>query len=281
MFNISKITFQDLGVIIITQIKKSNIMNLVKKFKFGAYALSFATVFAACSDDDDAVTPPSNNDQGEMTIAAKATYNANTSGKLAETTTVNSFWVNFKEIELELLEVDDDNDDDWDDNGLYDSDDDIELQGPFELNLLSDNPIELVNLEVPNGVYEEIEFEFEKSTNQDSDLFNQSIRMTGEIDGTPFVFWHDFEEEIEIDFEDTNQNITINNDQNTVVINFDLTGIVGAAGSVDLSEALDGNNDDIIVISPEEGEDTDGNQLLAGALKEAIKAQIELMEGDD
>lgn len=256
-------------------------MNLVKKFKFGAYALSFATVFAACSDDDDAVTPPSNNDQGEMTIAAKATYNSNTNGRLAEATQVNAFWVNFKEIELELQDVDDENENDWDDNGFYDSDDDIELQGPFEHNLLSDNPIELVNLEVPNGIYEEIEFEFDKSTNQDSDLFGQSIRMTGSIDGTPFVFWHDFEEEIEIDFEDTNQNITIDNDQNTVVINFDLTGIVGAAGSVDLSTALDGNNDGEIVISPEEGEDTDGNQLLAGALKEAIKAQIELMEGDD
>ncbi|TQD37667.1 DUF4382 domain-containing protein [Haloflavibacter putidus] len=281
MFNIYKITFQKIAVIITTRIKKSNSMNLMKKFKFGAYALSFATIFAACSDDDDAVTPPSNNEQGEMTIAAKATYNANTSGKLAETTTVNSFWVNFKEIQLELQEVEDENEEEWDDNGFYDSDDDIELQGPFELDLLADNPIQLVNLEVPNGVYEEIEFEFEKSTNQDSDLFNQSIRMTGEIDGTPFVFWHDFEEEIEIDFEDTNQNITINNDQNTVVINFDLTGIVGAAGSVDLSTALDGNNDGEIVISPEEGEDTDGNQLLAGALKEAIKAQIELMEGDD
>lgn len=260
-------------------------MNLVKKFKFGAYALSFATIFAACSDDDDnVITETPSEDQGKMKIAAKATYEPNIPGKLAENTTLNSFRVNFQEIELELEDLDDQNeetDDDWDDNGFYDSDDDIELQGPFELDLLSANPIELVDIEVPNGVYEEIEFEFDKSEDQESDLFEKSMQMTGEIDGVPFVFWHDFEEEIEIDFEDSTQSIVIDNDENTVVINFDLTGIVGAAGAVDLSNALDGNNDGTITISPEEGDDTDGNQLIAEALKEAIKAQIELMEDDE
>lgn len=232
-------------------------MNVFKKIKFGAVAMSLAMVFSACSSDDDAVITP--DDKGHLKIAAKASYEEALS-RGVENVTLSQFWINFKEIELELAD------------GYYDSDDDIELEGPFEIDLLSANSIQLVDIEIPNGVYEEIEFEFDKSENPDSPLFGKSMELTGEINGQPFIFWHDFEEEIEIDYEDSGQNLVINNDTKEVVINFDLNAVMAM---VDLSTATDGDGDGVITISPN---DDDGNNDLAEALKQAIKVQIDLMD---
>lgn len=255
-------------------------MNLSKKLKFGAYALFFSTVLVSCSDDDNNVAPSTN--QGTMKIGAKATFNSGAQARMTEneSTLVSSFIVNFKELELEMEDLDDTDDDGGlvVGDGFYGSDDDIELEGPWEVDLVSNNFVELLDIELPNGIYEEIEFEFDKNENADSDLYGKSMQMTGEINGTPFVFWHDFDEEIEIDFEDSSQNIVINNDDNMFVINFDLTGIIGSNELVDLSTAVDGNDDGVITISPE---DEDGNQELAEQIKEAIKSQIELLEEDE
>jgi len=143
-------------------------MNGLRKLKFGAFALSMAFAFTACSSDDDAPTTPAAN-KGVLKIAAKADYD-NSGNRIAETLSLSSFMVNFKEIELEFEDGDTD---DLDLNGFYDSDDDIELEGPFEVDLLSTNGIQLVDIEIPNGVYEEIEFEFDKSENPESDLFGK------------------------------------------------------------------------------------------------------------
>ncbi|MGO2358231.1 hypothetical protein [Mesonia sp.] len=255
-------------------------MNGLRKLKFGAFALSLAYVFTACSsDDDNTVTTPTAN-EGSLKIAARASYD-NSANRLAESVDLNSFIVNFKEIELELQDNDlddDDMDNNSDANGFYDSDDDIELEGPFEIDLLAANSVQLVNIEIPNGIYEEIEFEFDKSENPESDLFGKSMELKGEINGVPFVFWHDFEEEIEIDYEDMNESLVIDNNTSEVLINFDLSAVLGATGMVDLSMATDNDGDGVIVISPQ---DEDGNNALAEALKEAIKAQIELMDDLD
>lgn len=231
-------------------------MNVLKKMKFGVVALSLATVFTACSSDDDATTNP---DQGHLKIAAKASYE-NALNRAVDNVSLAEFWVNFTEIELER------------DEGFYDSEDDIELQGPFEINLLSGNSIQLVDIKIPNGIYEEIEFEFAKSKNSESILFGKSMELTGEINGQAFVFSHDFEDEIEIDYEDSNQSLVIDNNTKEVIINFDLNAVLDM---VDLSTATDDDGDGLITISPT---DMDGNNELAEVLKQAIKTQIELME---
>ncbi|MBA6152738.1 DUF4382 domain-containing protein [Gelidibacter maritimus] len=231
-------------------------MNVLKKMKFGVVALSMATVFTACSSDDDSTNVPN---QGHLKIAAKASYSP-VASRGVNSVNLGEFLVNFKEIELELQD------------GFYDSDDDIELKGPFEIDLFSGNSVQLVDIEIPNGIYEEIEFEFDKSENPNSDLFGRSMQMTGEINGQAFIFWHDFEDEIEIDYEDSEQKLVINNDTKEVVINFDLNAVLGM---VDLSTATDGDGDGVIVISPE---DMDGNNDLAEAIKEAFKVQIDLLD---
>ena len=233
-------------------------MNVIKKMKFGVVALSLATVFTACSSDDDATAT----DKGTLKIMAKAGYE-NALMRAGDQVNFTKFLVNFKEIELELKD------------DFYNSDDDIELKGPWEIDLLSANNISLVEIEIPNGIYEEIEFEFDKSKNPDSELFGKSMKLTGQIHGTPFIFWHDFDEDIEIDYEDSGRNLVIDNSSQEVVINFNLNAIIDM---VDLSTATDNDGDGVIMISPT---DKDGNNNLAKKMKQAIKAQIELMDDLD
>lgn len=243
-------------------------MKLLKNVKVLLLVLGLSGLVVACSDDDSLTETPT---QGRMSISAKASYSPfggkNTANRSA-LIELNRFLVNFKEIELEFDDV-------IDEDNIYGSEDEIELRGPFEMDLLNPIPIPLVNITLPNGKLEEIEFEFDKSTNAGGDLFNQSMRMEGTIDGAPFVFWHDFEEEIELEFEDGHSSAVIIGDSNEIIINFDLSQVLNATPSVDLSTAVDGNGDGIIEISPQ---DEDGNNALAEALKQAIKNQIELLE---
>ncbi len=244
-------------------------MNTIQKLKTSFLALVAVSAFTACSDDD--TTPSVDNDKGKLGIYASASYapnkNTNTAGRTASVE-VSRFRVNLEEIELEYDEI-------IDENNLYNSEDEIELRGPFEVDLLSPEPVRIVDITLPNGRLEEIEFEFDKSDNPASELHNKSMLMEGTINDIPFVFWHDFEEEIEIEFDDDGAYTVINNDENGILINFDLYAVLNGTPSVDLSLATDGNGDGIIEISPS---DTDGNQALAEALKQAIKQQIDILE---
>lgn len=237
------------------------------KLKLSLFALVVAGSFTACSDDDS--EPVLTNNQSKLGIYAQASYLPN--GEDAQRSSVvelSRFLVNIKEIELEYDNI-------IDDDNFYGSDDDIELKGPFELDLLSSEPIQIVDVILPNGVLEEIEFEFDKNENPSSELYKQSMRMEGSISGTPFVFWHDFEEEIELEFEDALDNGMIIEGDNGILINFDLYQVLNGTAGVDLSTAVDGNGDGIIEISPN---DQDGNRNLAEAMKQAIKSQIDILE---
>ncbi|HLS30232.1 MAG TPA: hypothetical protein VK021_05210 [Flavobacteriaceae bacterium] len=246
--------------------------NVMKNLSIAAIVLLMSSVFVACTSDDD--TGPTPIQSGSLAIMTKATYAPVTTNSLdVNFLEISSFKVNFEEIELEY------NDDfvpeSFDNDPYYDSMDDIELEGPFEVELMSAEPVTIVDIPVPNGVIEEIEFEFDKGKNSDSDLYNKSMKMEGMLDGQPFVFWHDFEEEIEIEFEEGNQDLVIQNNESEVIINFDLNEVFGGIQHVDMSQATDGNGDGVIEISPE---DDDGNNQLAEELKQAIKAHIEFIE---
>ncbi|HLV39911.1 hypothetical protein [Xanthomarina sp.] len=236
----------------------------------GLSLLTVAFISSCSNDNDDKI-----NGQGNLQLKIGSNMPSSTSKTYANSRGTNStleisdFLINIKEFELEF-------DDDYNmgGNGYYGSDDEIEFEGPFELNVLS-NEFIIVDVTIPNGVYEEIEFEFDKSENANSLLYNKSILIKGTIDTVPFVFWHDFEDEIEVDFEDTDINIIINNDNNQLTINFDLAGVFDGLTGVDLSEAVDGNGDGVIEISPI---DTDGNNQIAQQIKEKLKLMIDLLD---
>jgi len=156
-------------------------------------------------------------------------------------------------------------------DNFIDSEDEIELQGPFELDLLTGTS-NIASLDLPQADYEEIEFEFDRNIDQSSDMFNKTVVVQGTIDTIPFIFWHDFEEGIEVDFENESNDITVTASLTELIINFDLNAMLS---QVDLSTAINGNEDGTIEISPD---GTDGNSDLAELLKEQLKAVAELLD---
>lgn len=233
-----------------------------KKLILGLLSLVF--IAQSCSNDDNIETKNDN-----LKIVAKTTYSGSGLNKMTNNSvTITEFKVNIREIEFEI--DDDSYDDDYQD-GFYGDDDDIELQGPFELDLTT-GIINITSLNIPNLVYEEVEFEIAKNTNPNSDMFNKSVVLKGTISGVPFVFWHNVDEDISVDFEDASNDIIVSNDLTTITLNFNLDGILS---QVDLSSANDGNGDGLIEINPT---NTDGNQALANTIKNKIKDYIDLLD---
>lgn len=240
------------------------------------YTLIFSFIlFISCSKDD---SSDPETQTAVTTIGMKATFD---SGRALTNVTVSSFLINVEVFELEFdddgLGTDDDGmggDDDGlgDDDGFYS---DIELEGPFEIDLSQPGVVfPIANVEVPMGLYEELEFEIVRSQNPNSELFEQSIMIAGTIDDIPFTFWHDFEEDVEVEYEDTNIDIVVASDGESIIINFDLSFLFDSA-VIDLSTAVDGNGDGIIEISPT---DNDGNNALANQIKVAIINAIDLLD---
>lgn len=245
------------------RIKKLNIIGM-RKLKNLVVIISLLFFVMSCSSDG-------SSNSNTLNIKASATYSPSANRtSLNNGVLLNTFKINLREIEFQLAEgMDDDSDGDLDDDGYYDSDEEFELYGPFELDLLNQNaPITTVT--VPNGTYEEVEFKLHKSTNSASTMFNKSIEITGTINGTPFVFWHTIDEDFEIDYEDTNQNLVINNNSFDLVFNFDLNQVLS---NVDLSTAVDGDGDGLIEIGPD---DTDGNRALANQIANSIEDSCDL-----
>lgn len=252
--------------------------NLRMTYRNFGLALLSATFFTfSCTKDEDDI-----NGNGQLALNFSSnTTNIPGSSSSSRTTNGNSaieitdFLINIKEFELELdIEDTDDDNELWDDNGYFDYEDEIELTGPFELDLMT-NQFSVVAVEIPNGIYEEIEFKFEKSTDTNSDLLDKSILIKGTIDGTPFEFWHDFEDEVEVDFDNAEYDLTINNNGTDLTINFDLTNVFNSVVGIDLSQATDGNANGVIEISPS---DPDGNNAIAEQIKDKIRDYIDLSE---
>jgi hypothetical protein len=235
-----------------------------KKILLGLLAVIFST--ASCSNDESS----SNDANDNLTILAKASYSGNT-GRMENAVSISDFKINLKEIEFELDDdFYDDDDDDYGD-GFYGDDDEFKLRGPFELDLLSGQTT-ITTINIPNGVYEEVEFKMARNNNAESELFNKSVLIKGTIGSTPFVFWHNIDEDFEIDYEDAGQNLVIADNAATLVIDFDLDAVLA---NVDLSNAQDGNGDGLIEINPN---DTDGNQSLANTIKDKIEEYTDLLD---
>ncbi|WP_333876924.1 hypothetical protein [Flavobacterium sp.] len=240
----------------------------MKNLKMILALIAVVGLMASCSNDDSSTA-------NQMKIKARATYNPAAANRNAAGVALNSnvvlssFKINLKEIEFEFAEGSDDDSMNDDDDGFFNGDDEFELNGPFELDILNQNAT-LTTVTIPNGTYEEVEFKLHRSTNATSPMFNKSIEVTGTINGTPFVFWHNVDEDFEIDYEDANQNLVVNNNSYDIVFNFDLNQVLSL---VDLSTAVDGDGDGLIEIGPD---DTDGNQALANQIANSIEDSCEL-----
>ncbi len=232
------------------------------------FIIAFSTfVLVSCSKDD---SSNSSDETATTVLGAKATFNP---GRAFAEIEVTKFLVNVEDFELEFDDDDFGDDDDGGIGGNYYSD--LELEGPFVLDLSNPNLVfPIATVDIPIGEYEELEFEITRSRDPGNELFQRSILIEGTINGTPFIFWHNFEEEVEIEFEDTNIPINIENDGENLIINFDLTFLFNT-NVINLTGATDNNGDGIIEISPT---DQDGNNSLANQIKELIKDAIDLLD---
>jgi len=250
------------------------IMNFSNFGKAAVLILFLLAVLSSCNKDD--------MEKGGATFVFKATYEDSESASLKSATAVNnkefsngvvieSFKINIKEIELEFD----------DDDPLFAKDSvasDIELEGPFEIDLmLEGNTLETViaeNVELPAAAYEEIEFDFDKSENSISEMFMKTILVKGTIDGYPFIFWHDDSFDVEIEFD---YNVYLDEaKQAMIIVSFDIVSLFDPErGGVDISHAKDGNGNGIIEIYPD---DPDGNEGLADKLMDRLEDIIDAFE---
>jgi hypothetical protein len=223
--------------------------------------LIMAFIFISCNKDEM---------KGGVSLKFQATQNILKSSPV-ESIVIESFIINIGEIELEF----DDND------PLFATDSvasDIELDGPFEIDLMKNgNPLSTViaqNVELPQAAYDEIEFKFRESENPISMMLGKSIMVKGTINGTPFIFWTDEEIEVEIEFE---KYVLLEDAQMAyITVTFDILSLFNpAAGGIDISGATDGNENGIIEIYPE---DPDGNEDLAVKLWDRLEDIIEAFE---
>lgn len=223
--------------------------------------LILMVVFVACSKDET---------QGGLSLKFQASK-SNLKSSLANNIVIESFVINIGEIELEFDEND----------PMFASDSiatDIELKGPFEVDLMKGgNPLATLiaqNVKLPQAAYDEIEFKFRESKNPVSELNGKSILIKGTVNGTPFIFWTDEEIEVEIEFESY---VFLEEAQRAyITVTFDIISLFNPAlGGVDISGAIDGNDNGIIEISKA---DVDGNELIAKSIWERIEFIIDAFE---
>mgnify|MGYP001819622899 FL=1 len=244
-----------------------------------ALAVLSAFTLISCSKDE------SGSDFGKLALSAKSTTTATSSSKQATSSkivvdgvAVTDFMINLVEFELELdveeQEMEYDSDELWDDDGAFDFEDEIELEGPFTLDLMA-GQISFLNVTVPNGNYEELEFKINKNKDENSEMFDKSVLIRGTVNDVPFIFWHNFMDELEVDFEDPTIDVAIAGNTESLVIYFDLSLLFNAVGGIDLGQAADNNNDGTIEISPT---DEDGNNDLAQAIRNRMRDIIDLID---
>ncbi|WP_298757510.1 hypothetical protein [uncultured Psychroserpens sp.] len=155
----------------------------------------------------------------------------------------------------------------YDGNGFFDKLDNSLLNGPIEIEFFSDQDV--LNLPSPKTNYNAFSFQFTKSEDTDSEMYNKTIRLEGRKDGMPIVFWHDFEDVFAFDFDD--EGFVINESVERLKIRVFLGDFLSVSL---LSNALDGDGDGTITISPN---DTDGNNDLAETIKDLFLLQLRIV----
>lgn len=236
-------------------------------FNMMGLTLLGSALMISCNNDD-----PAANGTVILKMEASSATGSTINGRTQTTTVITDFKVNIREVEFEF--------DEEDAHFKTDSsfNDDVKLKGPFVLDLLDQNGFVeglVTTANVPNARYEEVEFKFHKNT-EAGEMDGKSIMITGTINGSPFVFWHDTDEEFEIDFENTATDLVVNGNTAAIAINFHFDRLFSAVkGGLDLSSAVDGDGNGVIEINPF---DNDGNRDRAHALKTLLEDATDLID---
>jgi len=248
-------------------------MKVMKKIILKVFLTLTIIFLSSCSTGNPLTTLT-----GSVALKATATVNntalktgvaSKSNGTNTASITISSFKINIDNIEFHRNESE--SLDSISNDSIYS---DTELKGPFELDLASGNTsIDVATVNIPDNIYDKINFELHKSKDANSTIFGKSIEIKGDINGTPFIFWTDAEEEMQVKFSTVSNIVVRKEAQATTTINFNLSTIFGATSTIDFSTAIDGNGDGIIEISPD---NNDGNADLAHTLKNLLKEDTDL-----
>lgn len=228
-----------------------------------------ALVISSCTNDSAS--------EGNVTLKASA---VSTTGKTsltartaASTVVLTDFKINIGNIEFET---------DMED-AMYSTDpiyDDVKLDGPFLLDLLDPSltlSSFITSVNVPNARYEEIEFNFEKSTLV-GEMNGKTYLIKGTINGKPFIIWSDEDAELELDFEDQNKDFTINSNDISLNIKIHLDALMNKLTTLaNQGLLLDTDGDGVIEIST--GND-DSHNDIGDFIKNLLENETDLDDKD-
>lgn len=226
-------------------------------------------VLISCNKDND---KPAN-----LQLIVRSSYTPATV-KTTENFTIelDDVYVNLREIEFKL----DESEYEHHNNDTIVSE--LELEGPFAITILKDGILQtndLVAVTIPPAAYDKVEFKIDKNTTLEEGhpLYNHSLYISGKINDFPFLMWQDAKAEVEIEFPD-NSSMEIGTDLFNLFIDCHTEIIINGMASSALMEAVDGNENGIIEIGPD---DTDGNNEIAYLVLHYFKHSFDLDDDDD
>lgn len=227
--------------------------------------MASALFIVGCSKDD--------NDDSRIRLSLNALNASGTTAKSTSYIGKNNENVIFTDFRISIRDVVFKNDDDP--NSNLDTDE-IQFRGPYQIDLLNDGDAlsqTIGDVVVPDGMYKELRFKFHKDEDLPSTdkLFDKSIYIEGTIDGQPFIFWHDTSENLDVG---RSTGVKVAGNVINFTVAFDMSQFLSSLKQIDLSQALDGNENGIIEIFPN---DEDGNRDIADDLKNNIKETADLI----
>ena len=252
----------------------------MKIFSNTLFALLALAMFASCSsDDDDKIGTEV--EKSTVQVVLRST----TVGDITPFAAANQesplqlieMYINISEIEFDIS--DEMEDAQLGGDKVYS---DIELKGPFPINLLSEKALNgwtLATANVPNGTYEEIEFEFDVYKGNDeafANLVGNTIYVLGSFDVgeavIPFVIKSNEELEIELEYE--NRPLVLDGNKSKVFIDLDLNAVMLRLISTAAGDFLnaDMEKDGSILI------DKNTNKNILEKFEEALEQAFEAIE---
>lgn len=229
----------------------------IKDMKKTSLILIALVVLYACSNNDD---------NGSVTLSLSASNQNLKSGNNSQAATVviTDFQLSIRDVEFKK-----------DESELNSTE--YEFRGPYTVDLHSETDAltqTIGTADVPDGTYKVLRFKLHKDRDRQPThpLYDRSMYMEGTIDGTPFVFWHDTSENFDYEHAD---GIVVAGGNVNISVHFIVDQFLNALHTIDLSEAMDDDQDGIIEINPD---DDDGNGTIADQLKANIKEAADLIK---
>ncbi|WP_430812142.1 MULTISPECIES: hypothetical protein [unclassified Carboxylicivirga] len=241
-------------------------MNLFKNLFLLALSV---VVLASCNDDDN------NAATSKVKVAVKTVKTSSPGLKAAGESAEDPFQLEV--FMMSIGEIEFDVNDDMEDvipggDSIYS---DIDFEGPFLVDILSpdaETGIDLAAANVPNAVYEEIEFDFEPYDKEEpAAMAGNTLIASGTYDGTPFSIVSDEEVELELEFPN---GYSLEGADSRLFIELYLTQLIDLVKAIDFTnvELVDG----VILINK------DHNKDILDQFEEAVENCLDMEEeGDD